>query len=168
MTSASVCCRRRKFIIVNAWGRASYVYNPYLDGNEVVRLPKNMPEAKSSHCVVALEGGDLFTAGGYYSNGRASNKAHIYRKVHQVASLREERELDSHCRYETERWQEVEDMPTPRYELMCGLVMMTKDSSNGKEVIAAGGTNLDDEGKAFLVDVVEAYSMKTGAWRTGK
>ena len=79
MTSASLCYRWRKFKIVDAWDRASYVYNLYLDGNEVVRLPKNMPEGKSSHCVVALEGGDLFTAGGYYSNGRASNKAHIYR-----------------------------------------------------------------------------------------
>ena len=64
-------------------------------------------------------------------------------------------------------WQEVEDMPTPRYELMCGLVMMTKDL-NGKEVIAAGGTNLDNEGNALLVDIVEAYSLKTGAWRIGK
>ena len=105
-----------------------------------------LPEGIQNSCLVALWGGDLFSAGGIdifwgHTDG-PSKKAYIYNN-----SIKE--------------WIQVADMITPRERLMCGVVLAGDGSQ--QEVIAAGGANDLQE----ALDVVEIYSVRDGDWRIG-
>ena len=58
-------------------------------------------------------------------------------------------------------WVAVDDMPTPRYYLMCGLVT---DSNGAQRVIAAGGCN----DSVTSLDTVEIFSVEDKSWTTSK
>ena len=83
------------------------------DGEIFEALPP-MPAAKVEHCLVALDGGDLFVTGGL--SPLPSEKTYIF----------------SSSSWE---WVEVADMPTGRYTLMCGLI----HNGGNREVVASGG-----------------------------
>ena len=83
------------------------------DGEIFEDLPP-MPVAKVEHCLVALDGGDLFVTGGL--SPLPSEKTYIFSST-------------------SRHWIEVPDMPTGRYTLMCGLIK----TGGHQEVVAAGG-----------------------------
>ena len=58
-------------------------------------------------------------------------------------------------------WVAVDDMPTPRYYLMCGLVT---DSNGAQRVIAAGGCN----DTVTSLDTVEIFSLEDRKWSNGE
>ena len=58
-------------------------------------------------------------------------------------------------------WVAVDDMPTPRYYLMCGLVT---DSNGAQSVIAAGGCN----DSVTSLDTVEIFSLEDRTWSNGE
>ncbi len=58
-------------------------------------------------------------------------------------------------------WTRLQDMPTNRRALACGLVDNGEDNG-GKEIVAAGGFVFT------YVKIVEIYSVDTGTWRSGK
>lgn len=84
-----------------------------LDGQIFEDLPP-MPVGKVEHCLVALDGGDLFVTGGL--SPMPSEKTYVFSSA-------------------SGEWVEVADMPTGRYTLMCGLT----NSDGHQEVVAAGG-----------------------------
>lgn len=83
------------------------------DGETFEDVPP-MPVGKVEHCLVALDGGDLFVTGGL--SPMPSEKTYIF-----FSTSRE--------------WVEVAAMPTGRYTLMCGLI----NADGHQEVVAAGG-----------------------------
>ena len=83
------------------------------DGEIFEALPP-MPAAKVEHCLVALDGGDLFVTGGL--SPLPSEKTYIFSSI-------------------SWEWVEVADMPTGRYTLMCGLI----HNGGNREVVASGG-----------------------------
>ena len=67
------------------WKGLASVENTF-DGETVEESVAQMPEGIYSHCLVDLEGGDLFKAGGLYRAPgsfivRPSDKTHVYRVV---------------------------------------------------------------------------------------
>lgn len=121
-----------------------------LDGEEIKESVPRLPEEVFGHCLVALEGGDLFQTGGMHLDLASwpwqftvADKTHIF-------SAR------------TGEWKRGPDMPTSRFDLMCGLVTTQTGS---QEVVAAGGRTP----RLFSsdLDVVEIYSIHKTRWRTG-
>ena len=123
------------------------------DGETFADLPP-MPPGLFSHCVVALDGNDLFVTGGYtyldyygqYLGSVDSSKSFLYHS-------------------DTMEWEEIQDIPTPRLSLMCAMV---HNINGGQDVITAGGYddkrfNYDQD-----LDLVEIYNLQTGQWRTGQ
>ena len=139
------------------------------DGQMFVDLPQ-MPSALTSHCIVALDGKDLFVTGG---------KNESYPDDSDISLL-----------YHSDimQWEELPGLPTPRSSLMCGLVHNSNQVWSGQEVIAAGGF---DYGRAIFAvrrylffnnviifviflasedtysNVVEIYNVQSRVWRTG-
>ena len=62
-------------------------------------------------------------------------------------------------------WEEVEDMISPRYGLMCGLAVT---SAGSQEVVAAGGYFVPGLFVQYFSDAVEIFSLDTRSWRNGK
>jgi len=111
------------------------------DGETFVDLAP-MPIGLSKHCMVALDGDDMFVTGGYKRDETGSqfdsNKSYLYHS-------------------DTMEWEELPGLPTPRAYLMCGMV---HNANGDQEVIAAGG--------GFSVNrEVEIYNLQSGEWRTG-
>ena len=100
------------------------------DGKTFNDLPP-MPSYLASHCMVALDGDNLFVTGGFidFNTKDDSNKSFPYHS-------------------DTMEWEEVPDLPTPRAYLLCGMV----HNANGEqEVIAAGGFDYGEGAqRAFL------------------
>ena len=61
----------------------------------------------------------------------------------------------------SKEWVAVDDMPTPRSYLMCGLVT---DSNGAQRVIAAGGCN----DSVTSLDTVEIFSLEDRKWSNGE
>lgn len=85
------------------------------DGELFGNLPP-MPMGFLRHCVVALDGDDLFVTGGITSSGR-SGKSFLYHS-------------------DTMEWEVLQDIPTPRNDMACAMV---HNSAGEQEIIAAGG-----------------------------
>ena len=114
-------------------GSASVTYTS--DGEIFGYLP-SMPESRVGHCMVALDGDDLFVAGGYIDN-----QTFFYH-------------------HDSEEWEKVEDMPTPRSSHACAMV---HNEEGEQEVIVVGGYDEDD-----LINTVEIYNIPSGKWRGGQ
>ena len=68
----------------------------------------------------------------------------------------------------TDEWVEMEDMPTPRYYLMCGLAT-TADGS--QRIIVAGGSYIVTMGLNKVptsLDTVEIFYVDERRWRKGE
>ena len=115
------------------------------DGEAFADLPL-MPVGLSKHCVVALDGDNLFVTGGFKredcgsgcESQSDSNKSYLYHS-------------------DTMEWEELPGLPTPRPNLMCGMV---HNANGDQEVIAAGGFGFSER-------EVEIYNLQGGEWRTG-
>ena len=88
------------------------------DGETFADLPPT-PNSLSDHCMVALEGDDLFITGGYIGDDfkADSDKSFVYNS-------------------DKVEWEELPGLPTPRTSLQCGTV---HNADGDQEVIAAGG-----------------------------
>ena len=116
------------------------------DGVSFDLLPE-MPIALYDHCMVALDGDDLFVTGGYgdYSY-HYNNQSFLYHS-------------------DTMEWEPLEDMPTARSTLMCAVV---HNEEGDQEVITVGGNAYSDESDLYYdTNVTEIYNLKTRKWRTG-
>ena len=115
------------------------------DGETFVDLAP-MPIGLSKHCMVALDGDDLFVTGGstgdYYST---NNQSFLYHS-------------------DTKEWKRLEDMPTARSSLMCAMV---HNEEGDQEVVTVGGYTYSEPFYEGNVNVTEIYNLKTGEWRTG-
>ena len=111
----------------------------YTSDTESIAILPPMPLGLESHCAVALDGNDLFITGGSPSGGGSSSKTFLYRSG-------------------TMEWEQLQDMPTSRYSLMCGAI---HNAAGAEEVVVAGGGD-------NVEDVVEIYNVQDGQWRTGK
>ena len=109
-----------------------------VDGETVDEELPPMPVGKTEHCLVALDGGDLFVTGGL--SPEPPEKTFLFRSASRA-------------------WTEVAPMPTARYTLMCGLI---RSPAGKQEVVAAGGFYFQ------YYDTVEIYSIDSNLWRTGK
>ena len=82
------------------------------DGKTFADLPL-MPVGLSKHCVVALDGDNLFVTGGFKredcgsgcESQSDSNKSYLYHS-------------------DTMEWEELPGLPTHRPNIMCGMVLM--------------------------------------------
>ena len=112
------------------------------DGETFVDLAP-MPIGLSKHCMVALDGDDMFVTGGSKrdetGSQSGSEKSYLYHS-------------------DTMEWEELPGLPTPRAYLMCGMVHNT---NGDQEVIAAGGGFSENR-------EVEIYNLQSGEWRTGQ
>ena len=115
------------------------------DGISFELLPE-MPLALRSHCIVALDGDDLFVTGGstgdYYST---NNQSFLYHS-------------------DTKVWERLPDLPTARSNLMCAMV---HNEEGDQEVVTVGGYTYSEPFYEGNVNVTEIYNLKTGEWRTG-
>ena len=115
------------------------------DGINFEFLPE-MPLALRSHCMVALDGDDLFVTGGstgdYYST---NNQSFLYHS-------------------DTKEWKRLEDMPTARSSLMCAMV---HNEEGDQEVVTVGGYTYSEPFYEGNVNVTEIYNLKTREWTTG-
>ena len=120
------------------------------DGISFEFLPE-MPLALTSHCMVALDGDDLFVTGGSTGDyNSVNNQSFLYRS-------------------DTMEWERLEDMPTSRSTLMCANV---HNEEGDQEVITVGDYAYSepyyvDGNSYFDTNVTEIYNLKTGKWRTG-
>ena len=109
------------------------------DGETFGNLPP-MPLGLSRHCAVALDGDDLFVTGGVPSSGSFHGQTFLYHS-------------------DTMEWEVLQNMPTPRSRLACGMV---HNEAGEQEVITAGGVGSGSG------DLVEIYNLQSGQWREGK
>ena len=58
----------------------------------------------------------------------------------------------------------MDDMPTPRYQLGCGVVRNHETSE--LEIVVAGGAQRNIDNIEVAVDTVEIFSMADSKWRT--
>ena len=112
---------------------------------QTITLLEDLPESKQYPCVVALQAGNIFCAGGSYANPNSekSGKTHIFRMENP----------------ETSKWTEVADMITPTDGHVCGAIFVQGGS---QEVVAAGGRT----GIASPSDAVQIYSVDDDMWRS--
>ena len=110
----------------------------YTSDGESLTVRPPMPLGLDGHCAVALDGNDLFISGGSPSGGGSSSKTFLYRPG-------------------TMEWEQLPDMPTSRYNLMCGAV---RNEDGAQEVVVAGGGD-------NVEDVVEIFNVQDGQWRAG-
>ena len=123
---------------------------PYTDlvestqNGQAITLLEELPESKQYSCVVALQGGNLFCAGGSYAypSTEVSGKTHVFR-------------MDNP---ENSKWTEVADMITPTEGHVCGAIA-AQDGS--QEVVAAGGKS-DIASPTYAVQI---YSVNDDMWR---
>ena len=119
------------------------------DGENFDDLPR-MPLRFINHCIVALDGNDLFVTGGYTPNGPTdttfNNQSFLYH-------------------YDTMEWERLEDMPTPRTDHMCAMV---HNEEGDEEVIVVGGYGTEEIDGTDQYNVVEIYNIQSGKWRTGQ
>ena len=119
------------------------------DGVSFEFLP-DMPLALFSHCIVALDGDDMFVTGGYVDYSyQYNNQSFLYHS-------------------DTMEWERLKDMPTARSTLMCAMV---HNEEGDQEVIIVGGNANSDESDlydTYDTNVTEIYNLKTREWRTGQ
>ena len=116
------------------------------DGETFDDLPP-MPVALESHCVVALDGNNLFVTGGRMpvSPFGYSNMSYLYHS-------------------DTKEWEELPGLLTPRQNHACARV----HNSNGEEeVVVAGGSYCEDDYCPGSLDLVDIYNLQSGQWREG-
>ena len=58
----------------------------------------------------------------------------------------------------------MDDMPTPRYAMGCGVVRNHETSE--LEIVVAGGTQRNIDNNVVAADTVEIFSMADTKWRT--
>ncbi len=129
-----------KIYITGGWnGEATQLDTVQLfDGRSVVARPA-LRVARSQHAVVAADGA-LFAIGGWSA---------------QTGLVREIERLDPH----SGTWQRHGVLPTPRREPGVAL--------HGRDIIVAGGFNGTHDGDLDgYADLVEAYDLDSGRWRS--
>ena len=117
------------------------------DGETFADLPP-MPVALNSHCLVALDGNDLFVTGGRMDTSSGypySNMSFLYHS-------------------DTKEWEELPGLITPRQYHACARV---HNSNGDEEVVVAGGFYCEDDYCPRELDLVDIYNLQSGQWREG-
>ena len=98
-----------------------------LDGENIANSIAQLPEKVMGHCLVALEGGDLFTTGGIHYD--------LVHRPMQIAVTGETHVFNEN----TWAWERLPDMPTPRTDHMCGLITTKTGSVLNRRIIQQQG-----------------------------
>ena len=116
------------------------------DGETFADLPP-MPVALERHCIVALDGNNLFVTGGRIplSPFGYSNMSYLYHS-------------------DTKEWEELPGLLRTRQSHACARV---RNSNGDEEVVAAGGYYCEDDNCPGSLDLVDIYNLQSGQWREG-
>ena len=128
------------WVISGGYGPRSSVEHT-MDGRNFETLP-SMPIELYGHCIVSLGGdedGDLFVTGGYDGNYDDNTRTFVFKNG---------------------SWEEMESMPTARFDLMCGPVRSQPGGPVEKIVVAGGYMT------SRYLATVEVHNVQENSWET--